>query len=334
MASAETSRDIVRKLFSGGKPSRAPFLPWVCIHAARLEQVAVPKMLGDASLLARALYNAHKLYGYDMVINTFDPSIEAEACGCPVKWTSDRELPVLDEHPSIDHLSEDHIGAIPTKGRLPVVLEATRRLKATLGRTAAVAGVVTGPFTVASHLRGRDLIDDLESDPEPARTALELARRVCLEVCKSYGELELDVIVLADSTMPRLPVRYLPLAMSVLGPLINAIRFYNSVPLLLAHGCTRNAVELLCKMEIDGMVADGDVELELRQMMFSSVVGHSIPSSVLTGSKEALAAHVGGSLNDDGKSPFISTEWQVPYETPPENVLEVMKLARATCQQG
>jgi uroporphyrinogen decarboxylase len=333
MAGAETSRDLVRKLFSEGKSPRVLLLPWVCIHAAKLEQVAVRKMLSDPSLLARALHNAHKLYGYDVVVNAFDPSLEAEACGCPVKWTSERELPVVGEHPPIDHLQEEHIAAIAARGRLPVVLEATRRLKATLGRTTALAGVVTGPFTLAGHLRGRDFADDLDSEPEAARTVLELAKRVCLEVCKSYGELELDLIVLADSTLPRLPVGQLPLAVSVLGPLVNAIRFYNSVPLLLAHGCTSDAAGLLSKIDVDGMVADGDLESELRQAMSSCVVGHGIPSSVLTGSKEALVAHVGESLKGGGKIPFVSTDWQVPYETPPENMHEVIMLVRSTFQQ-
>ncbi len=328
MAGAETSREIVKKVFSGGKQSRVPFMPWVCIHAARLEQLAVQKMLGDPALLARALQNAHKLYGYDMAINIFDPVIEAEACGCPVRWINDRELPVLEDHPPIDHLSEEEIGAIRTKGRLPVVLEATRRLKINLGRTVAIAGVVTGPFTVANHLRGRDLVDGLDNNPEEAKKVVELAGKVCLEVCKSYGELELDLIVLADSVMPRLSIRNLPLALSVLKPLTNVVQFYNSVPLLLAHGCTRDSLELLAKIEVDGMVADGSIESDLREKRAPCVVGRSIPSSVLNGPKEKLTAHMKDCLGGDRRGLFISTEWQVPYDTLPENMHEVMKLTR------
>jgi uroporphyrinogen decarboxylase len=328
MTGSETSRERVRKVFSGGKQAWVPFMPWVCIHAARLEQLPVQKMLSDPSLLARALQNAHKLYGYDMGVNIFDPTIEAEACGCTVKWISDSELPVLEDHQPIDHMSEDAISSVRNKGRLPAVIEATKRLKINLGRTVAIAGVVAGPFTVASHLTGHSIIDDLESNPERARNIIELAGKVCLEVCKSYCELELDLIVLADSVMPRLPIGYLPLALSLLKPLVNVIRFYDSVPLLLANGCTKESLGLLTKTEVDGMVVDGNIESDIRQKIPHCVVGRTIPSSVLKGPKDKLIAHIKDCLKGDGRGLFISTEWQVPYNTPPENMHEIIKSIR------
>ena len=328
MASSDIPKEIVGKVFSGGKQTQIPFIPWVCIHAARLEQVPVQKMLSDPALLARAIQNAQKLYNYDMVINIFDPTIEAEACGCPIKWINDKELPILEDHQPIDHMSEIAISNIKNKGRLPVVLEATKRLKINLGRTITIAGVVTGPFTVASHLKGHNIIDDLESDPEPAKNIVELAGRVCLEVCKSYCELELDLIVLADSVMPQLPVRYIPLALSVIKPIVNVIRFYNSVPLLLANGCTKDSLELITNMEVDGMIVDSIVEADVREKLTRCVVGRTISSSVLKGPKDQLLGHIEDCLRGDWRGLFISTEWQVPYDTPPENLHEIIKSIR------
>ena len=282
-------------------------------------------MLSDPSLLSRALQNAHKLYGYDMGVNIFDPTIEAEACGCVVKWTSDKELPVVEDHPPIDQMGEDTISNLRNKGRLPIVLEATKRLKINLGRTIAIAGVVTGPFTLASHLKGDNIIDDLDCHPEQAKKIVELAGKVCLEVCKSYGELELDLIVLADSVMPQLPIRNLPLVLSVLKPLVNVIRFYNGVPLLLAHGCTQDSLELLTKTDVDGMVVDGSIESEIRQKIPHCVVGRAILSSVLRGPKDEIIGYIKDFLREDSRGLFISTEWQVPYDTPPENMREIIK---------
>jgi uroporphyrinogen decarboxylase len=328
MTGSETSKVMVRKVFAGGKLAWIPFMPWVCIHAARLEQLPVQKMLSDPSLLARALQNAHKLYGYDMGVNIFDPTIEAEACGCAVKWTSDRELPVIENHPPIDQMGDDAISNLRNKGRLPVVLEATKRLKINLGRAIAIAGVVTGPFTLASHLKGGNIIDGLDRHPEQAKKIVELAGKVCLEVCKSYGELELDLIVLADSVMPQLPIRNLPLVLSVLKPLVNVIRFYNSVPLLLANGCTQDSLELLTKTDVDGMVVDGGIESDIRQKIPHCVVGRTIPSSVLKGPKDELIRYIKDCLKKDARGLFISTEWQVPYDTPPENMREIIKSIR------
>jgi len=328
MVSSASSREMVKKVFSGDKLAQVPFMPWVCTHAARLEQVPVPKMLSDAVLLTRALENAQKLYGYDMVANILDSTIEAEACGCPIKWPSDKELPSVESHHPIDNLTENDIANIKSKGRLPAVLEATKRLKITLGRTVAIAGVVTGPFTLASHLQGHNVINDLDNAPEPAKNIIELAGKVCLEVCKAYCELELDLIVLAESVMPQLPIRYLPLALSVLRPVVNVIRFYNSLPLLLANGCTKDSLELLTHMEVEGMVVDNNIDTDVRQKLSSCVVGRTIPSSVLEGPKEQLLAHIENCLKRDQQGVFISTEWQVPYDTPSENMHAVLKSIR------
>ena len=328
MAGAETSKERVRKVFSGVKPSSAPFMPWVCIHAARVEQLPLQKMLSDPSLLARALQSTHTLYGYDVGINIFDPTIEAEACGCAVQWAGDRELPVLKDHSPIDQMSEEAISNLKNRGRLPIVIEATKRLKINLGRTIAIAGVVTGPFAVASHLAGHRIIDALEASPEGAKEVVELAGKVCLEVCKAYADLELDLIGLADSVLPQLPVRYLPLALSVINPLVNVIRFYDSVPILLARGCTKDSLELLTKMEVDGMVVDGAIESDLREKIPHCVVGKAIPLPLLQGPKEKLIAHLQDCLKGDGRGLFISTEWQIPYDTPPENIHAIVKSIR------
>jgi uroporphyrinogen decarboxylase len=225
-------------------------------------------------------------------------------------------------------MSENAISNLRNGGRLPVVLEATKRLKINLGRAVAIAGVLTGPFAVASHLTGHGIIDDLETRPERARNIIELAGKVCLEVCKSYGDLELDLIGLADSVLPQLPIRYLPLALSVLKPLLNVIRFYDSVPILLAHGCTKDSLDLLVKIEVDGMVVDGTIESDLREKIPHCVVGKAIPLPLLQGPKERLIAHIQDCLKGDGRGLFISTEWQVPYDTPPENMHAIMRTIR------
>ena len=327
MNGLETSKERVRKALAGRKQAQVPFIPWVCTHAARLEQVSVQRMLSDPSLLARAVQSSQKLYGYDVVINIFDPALEAEACGCPVRWTGEKELPSVEGHPPIDRMSEDAIASIQTKGRLPVVIEATRRLKINLGRTVAMAGVVTGPWTVANHLNGRDILQDLESRPERSRDIVDLAGKICIEVCKAYGEIELDVIVLADSVLSRIPPANSSLTLSVLNPLLNVIRFYDSIPLLLTTGCSQESLDLLAEVDVEALVADGPIGPEFKQKMPHCIVGRALPGTVLQGPEEDLAVYLKGLLAD-GQGQFISTEWQVPYDTPPANMHRVMKSIR------
>jgi uroporphyrinogen decarboxylase len=327
MAGLESSKVRVRKVFSGGRQAPPPFIPWLCSHAARVERLPLRKMLSDGPLLARALQNAQKLYGYDAVVNIFDPTIEAEACGCPVIWKDDGELPLVEEHPPIEHLGEDFIARIRERGRLPAVLEATRRLKINLSRTVAIAGVVTGPFTLAGHLSGQDIVDQLRTDSEKAKSVLDLAGKVCLEVCKSYCEIGLDLAVLAESVLPRLPVQHLSLAHSVMKPVVNVMRFYDVIPLLLARGCGKESVEVLKEMDVDGMVVDGGIESDVRQEVGPCVVGTSLPASALKGPKDLLVSQMRDLLGDE-KVSFMATEWEVPYDVPPENMREISILTR------
>ena len=65
----QTSKELVRGLFEHKDPEKVLFIPWVCSFAAKLEQVPVQTMLSDAGILSRALINAQKLFGYDVIIN-------------------------------------------------------------------------------------------------------------------------------------------------------------------------------------------------------------------------------------------------------------------------
>jgi len=81
-------------------------------------------------------------------------------------------------------------------------------------------------------------------------------------------------------------------------------------------------------MEVDGMVVDGGMESNLKEKIPHGVVGKAIPSSLLNGPRENLIAYVRDCLREDCRGLFISTEWQVPYDTPPENMHAIMKAIR------
>ena len=254
MANPITSRDLIKRLFSATELPRIPFIPWVCTHAARLEQVSVRQMLTDSTKLAMSLQNTQKLYGYDVVANVFDSSLEVEACGCSITWKSEQELPFVSGHPVGGSIAQLDIANIEKRGRLPVVLEATRRLKIVLGKTVALAGVVTGPVSLAARLREDNIIQKLDETPEEAREILELARQICLKICRAYCELGVDIIAVADDLLPQALPKHLPLLLSVFRPLWSMARFYDAQSILLTRGCTGDNVEALLQLGADGVV--------------------------------------------------------------------------------
>ena len=326
-----TSRELVRSVLSSVKVPRTPFIPLICIHAARLEQVPVRKMFTDPSLLARSLQNAQRLYGYDAVLNTFDMTLEAEACGCKVAWGSEGESPSIVTHPMANNeaILQSQISAIETMGRLPVVIEATRRLKVVLGQTVALVAVVTGPLKLAAHLKGTNVIQEIDENNRNAIRVLELAGQVVLKVCQAYCEFEPDVIAVADDLLSSLPPRHLPLACSVLRPVWNLSRFYNASCILLTRQWPSNNLEDLPRLGADGTLVGGEINLanlEKSKLMRSHVIGIGIPNSKLVASKEEIQDYIRGWLDRKyGEAAFLSTEWEVPYDTPPENLHTVMR---------
>ncbi len=53
----------------------------------------------------------------------------------------------------------------PNDGRIPVICRAMRRVKAAVGESTALYGLITGPLTLASHLRGSSIFMDIYEHP-------------------------------------------------------------------------------------------------------------------------------------------------------------------------
>ena len=76
-----TPEKLVRGVFKSVDLPRSPFISWIFSHAARLEQITVRLMFSDPTQYVKCLQNARKLYGYDAITSSFDPTLETEICG-------------------------------------------------------------------------------------------------------------------------------------------------------------------------------------------------------------------------------------------------------------
>ena len=306
-------------------------MPWVCSHAAKLEQIPTQTMLTDPTQLSKALQNAQKLYDYDAVINIFDPTVEAEACGCPIRWGGPYELPSALPHPAGDfkEIARLDISNLEKKGRLPVILEATRRLKLVLGRKVAIIGVVTGPLAIAASLTGGDVVQALEEGRQEAENVLKLAARVTLEICKAYSGLELDVIVLAEGRLESLyAMKHAERLRSLFRPVWNIVRYHNAYSVLLTKQANLSNLEHLSSFGADGVVVSAGVgPLNTDGLQKSScVVGMGLPSSILLTKEGGAGEYVARTLQAGrDRRFFITTEWEIPSDTFPENLHEIMK---------
>lgn len=331
MGDSVSGRELTGQLFASARLHRFPFIPLICSHAAKLEQITTRQMLTDPTQLSKALQNAQTLYNYDAVTCVFDPTLEAEACGCPIAWGERYEMPSVSPHPAgnFREIARINISNITAGGRLPVALESARRLKIVLGRKVAIIGVVTGPLTIAASLIGNDIIQALEENEEEAQDVIGLAARIALEVCKAYCGLELDGIVVAEGPIARLSGQHSDRLCALLNPIWNVVRFHNAYSILLTKEGDLRCLEYLSNIGADGVViASGLGPADLKTILLRKpniVFGAAIPSSQLTSEddriEEWLADYFKAGIN---KRFFLTTEWEIPASTFPEKMHTVI----------
>lgn len=328
-----SSKELVRSLFELKELARAPFIPWVCSFAAQLEQVEIENMFSDAGLLSRALINAQKLFGYDAIACAFDSSLEAESLGCQIAWGEEGALPKVASHPleegaAIESLD---ISNFEKRGRLPVVLEATKRIKAIRGRDVAVIGLITGPLTIARNLKGDAFVADLNQGAEEANKVITLAGNIGLKLCRSYCELGVDAIAIAEETLGQASPNLFQAVAAPLRSIWNVARFYNVHSLIVSKGCRQSDIEPILGLGAGGVVLSGDIDYaQLREAALKRNCCYAgiIPDSLLLEMGSPAENCLKDSPSIRGRGFFLSTEWEVPNAADVNKVHEVMRIVR------
>ncbi len=331
----QTSKELFKNVFQMKSLARLPFIPWISSFAAKLEQIPVRKMLSDATLLSRSLQNAQKLFGYDGITVVFDSTLEAEACGCEIKWSNTEELPVVISHPFSEgsEIEDLDISEIEKKGRVPVALETAKRINILKGKEIALIAVITGPVTLARFLRGDSFIPQLESPFQETMELIELAQKVNLKLCNAYCKQGVDAVVIAENSLGELPPDLISM---MIGPVIETIskvvRYYNAYSIILTRDCSERHIEPIFQLQADGVVISGNIDQEAMRdaaMKYNRCFSMNIPCSALLGTQAELNDVLKRCLStQERKGFFLSAEWEVPYDTPVANIHEIMKSIR------
>jgi len=326
-----TSKKLVRGVFESADLPRLPFIPWIFTHAARLEQIPVQRIFNDPTQYVKCLQNTRKLYGYDTIASSFDPSLEMEICGCPINLRGDYEVPAISPRPDFNfgYLNDVDVEGASKTGRFGTVIESLRRINMVSGPSLALAAVVSGPLTITAGLTGRALVEDFTEKPEETMKTVEATAVFLLKVVQIYCQLQLDIIVIVDRLMAVLPTAYLSWLKSTLSPIINNIRFYNSYSVLLPGESLPEKLTGLVALGFDGVIAPG-IDLNTWNRLKggqSCILGKAIPSNLLASNKEELQGYLEILLKAGiERGTFLTTDWEVPPDTPPENIHLIMNM--------
>lgn len=153
----------------------------------------------DADLMAGLAIGAHTILDFDAVRVPFCQTIEEEALGCGVLIGDEKNLPSIASHPydiaMTPHFPEDYL----TRGRIPVLCKALKKVKEEVGNEVAVIGGVIGPFTIVGELIGINnfLIATLKH-PKMLHEFLRVATKAATQLAQALLNAGADAICVED----------------------------------------------------------------------------------------------------------------------------------------
>jgi len=244
MSEHSTPRRLVKAWLQGEPPSRPLLMPILFSLGARIESVSLERFQSNPTKIANALRQIRSVMPVDGLSCYFDPVLETSALGCQREWQADGPRAVVPLFSGVDELRQ-RLGSpdsLQDKGFIPIACEVLRRVKAMLKDEPALLMRVTGPVGLARQLRGDDPRDSTSRLPQDL---LGFAAEATASVARTFAEAGADVILIAEDFEAGLPEPSFEWYSSLLAPVINVVRFYEALPVLLLGKVSRETLDSL-----------------------------------------------------------------------------------------
>ena len=331
-----TGKQILLRALRGQSVERTPWVPFVGVHGGALVGADAEAYLKNADHIVAGLSAAAERYSPDGLPIVFDLQLEAEILGCDLAWAKETPPSVashpLDEAYRIDALPKFSID----KGRMPLVLDATRRCKAKFGDEVALYGVLTGPLTLALHLRGDDVLLDMFDEDESVPVLLDFCAEIANQMVDAYVEAGIDVIAVVDPMISQIgPDHFTDFVAPALNKIFDHARAKDCLSSLFVCGNASRNLEAMCATNCDNISVDENVHLpDLARV--ARAAGKSFGGNLqltvvlLLGDADDARRDTVRCLNaaDDGPGFILAPGCDLPYAVKPENLETVAQLVR------
>lgn len=201
------SRDQILELLAGHRRQRTPcFSGLMNVTAPGLERIGANfgEIHADPAKMAAAAATTYHSFGFESAVVPMDLCVEAEILGAQVDFRLDAprlEFPRVVESlaASADEFKFDMPTDLPRRGRLPVIIEAIRRLKDSVGREIVIGAWVPGPLTLAMQLIDlKCLTADVVRAPDAVGCLLDPLTDLLVEVGRAYRAAGADFLTVHE----------------------------------------------------------------------------------------------------------------------------------------
>lgn len=329
-------KEILLKTLRHEETQRVPWVPFAGVHAGKLKGYDAIEMLTDVDKAFESLMEVNRLYKPDGQPVIFDLQIEAECLGCDLVWVKDCP-PTVSSHPLDGSDEEPPVipceCTIPKKesGRIPYVLEVMRRMKEAVGETTALYGLICGPFTLASHLRGNNLFTDMFDFEEETQSLFAYCSKVCMRMAEYYIEAGMDVIALVDPLISQISTSHFEQFMTEeYTKIFDYIREKGAYSSFFVCGDATRNIEAMCQTKPDSISVDENVNIVAAKEItdkYNIAIGGNIPltSVMLLGNQQDNMKFTVDLLDSikDKKNFILAPGCDMPYDVPIENTIGV-----------
>lgn len=318
---------------------RPPWLPFVGVHGGRLAGVDATTYLKSADHIVAGLRAARTRYQPDALPVVFDLQMEAEVLGCPLVWAAEVP-PSVAGHPLRTGKLVDlpHFGT--DKGRFPIVAEAMQRIRPEFGDSVALYGLLTGPFTLAAHLRGHELFLDIVMQPAALHALMDYCADVACKTADFYLEHGADVIATVDPMTSQIsPAHFEEFVTPYVNRVFDHARGRGAFTALFVCGDATRNIEAMCRTACHCVQVDENTALpELREVALAhgKAFGGNIhlTTVLLLGTPVHARIDTARCLDEGGGTGFVlAPGCDIPYGTPLENLEAVAPIVHDPYQR-
>jgi [methyl-Co(III) methanol-specific corrinoid protein]:coenzyme M methyltransferase len=198
-------REKILSLLSGQKIDVVPaFSGLIHVTAEGLEHegLKLHEVHRDAGKMARAAASTFKLTGMPSATLPLDLCAPAEALGSELNFYEDGRL----QFPQVRKVifkSTREIGEVESGkwevGRIGLICDAIRSVKAAIGKDVVISGLISGPYTLLLYLCNlTNMVMEMKKEPQMVADALFHLSSFLAEIGNAYREAGVDYITIHD----------------------------------------------------------------------------------------------------------------------------------------
>ncbi len=334
MTTPITGKDLLLATLRHEPTPAIPWVPFAGVHAGKLKGYTAQEVLTDGDKLFESLLAVNQTYDPDGQPVVFDLQIEAEILGCDLVWV-EKGPPTVASHPLAERMEVPTRLPEATDGRLPLILDVMRRMKDAVGETTALYGLITGPFTLASHLRGTEIFMDMFDHPDFLRDLLAFGSEAAKRMAALYIEAGMDVIAVVDPLVSQVSPRHFTRLLSApFSDVFAFIRERGAYSSFFVCGDATKNIEPMCHTGADSISVDENIDLVAAKRITDAhnlTIGGNIPltTRMLLGSQQDNMKFVADLLAQIDPHNFIlAPGCDMPYDVPIENVVGALQAVR------